>query len=46
MLDEIVTLDYGSGGEKTAALIEEVFLPAFSNDALRALGADPVDWTL
>ena len=38
MLDEIVTLDYGSGGEKTAALIEEVFLPAFSNDALRALG--------
>ena len=33
-----MTLDYGSGGRKTAQLIEELLLPAFDNDALSALG--------
>ena len=37
-MEEIITLDYGSGGRKTARLIEEVLLPAFGNDALDALG--------
>ena len=39
-MDEIITLDYGSGGKKTARLIEELLLPAFSNPALEALGAE------
>lgn len=38
MMDEIVTLDYGSGGKKTSRLIEEMIVPAFSNSALDALG--------
>jgi hydrogenase expression/formation protein HypE len=38
MLDEFVTLDYGSGGQKTSELIETVLLPAFRNPALEALG--------
>ncbi|MBQ9685578.1 MAG: hydrogenase expression/formation protein HypE [Oscillospiraceae bacterium] len=37
-MDEIITLDYGSGGKKTARLIDELLLPAFSNPALDALG--------
>ena len=37
-MDEIITLDYGSGGKKTARLIEELLLPAFQNPALEALG--------
>ena len=37
-MDEIITLDYGSGGKKTARLIEELLLPAFANPALEALG--------
>lgn len=37
-MDEIITLDYGSGGKKTARLIEELLVPAFSNPALEALG--------
>lgn len=37
-MDEIITLDYGSGGKKTARLIEEHILPALDNPALRALG--------
>ena len=36
-MEEIITLDYGSGGKKTARLIEEVLVPAFSNPALNAL---------
>lgn len=35
---EIVTLDYGSGGKKTSALIEELILPVLKNDALSQLG--------
>lgn len=38
MNQEIVTLDYGSGGWRTAQLIEELLLPAFRNDALAQLG--------
>ncbi len=38
MTEEIITLDYGSGGGKTAALIEELLLPAFSNERLNPLG--------
>ena len=37
-MDEIITLDYGSGGKKTARLIEEMILPDFDNPALRLLG--------
>ena len=37
-MDDIITLDYGSGGRKTSALIEEIILPAFGNSALNALG--------
>ena len=37
-MEEIITLDYGSGGKKTARLIEEMLVPAFSNPALDSLG--------
>ena len=37
-MDEIITLDYGSGGKKTSRLIENMLLPAFSNSALESLG--------
>lgn len=37
-MEEIITLDYGSGGKKTASLIEELLVPAFQNQALSALG--------
>ena len=37
-MDGIITLDYGSGGRKTSALIEEIIVPAFKNEALSALG--------
>ena len=37
-MDEIITLDYGSGGRKTAELIEDVVLPALGNPALESLG--------
>ena len=36
-MDEIITLDYGSGGKKAARLIENSILPALSNPALNAL---------
>ena len=38
MMDEIITLDYGSGGKKTSRLIEGMILPALHNPALRELG--------
>ena len=37
-MEEIITLDYGSGGKKTARLIEELLVPAFQNPTLAALG--------
>ena len=37
-MDEIITLDYGSGGKKTSRLIENLIVPAFHNDALSELG--------
>ena len=37
-MEEIITLDYGSGGKKTARLIEELLVPAFRNPALETLG--------
>ncbi len=37
-MDGIITMDHGEGGKKTAALIEKLFLPAFSNPALESLG--------
>ncbi len=37
-MDEIITLDYGSGGKKTARLIENSILPALDNPALHLLG--------
>ena len=37
-MDEIITLDYGSGGKKTSRRIEEMILPGFDNPALRLLG--------
>ena len=35
---EIITMDHGSGGRKTARLIDEILLPALGNNALNALG--------
>lgn len=37
-MDDIITLDYGSGGKKTASLIDEIIVPALSNSALSELG--------
>lgn len=37
-MDEIITLDYGSGGRKTSQLIDEMILPVLSNEALAQLG--------
>ena len=37
-MDERITLDYGSGGQKTADLIDSLLLPALSNPALDDLG--------
>ena len=36
--DEIITLDYGSGGLKTSRLIQSVLVPALRNPALEELG--------
>jgi len=36
-MEDIITLDFGSGGKKTSQLIEEVIVPAFSNDTLNSL---------
>lgn len=38
MNQDIITLDYGSGGARTAQLIEELLLPAFDNPELNRLG--------
>ena len=38
MFDDIITLDYGSGGTKTSALIDTLLVPAFDNSPLNALG--------
>ncbi len=37
-MEEIITLDYGSGGTKTSELIESLLLPVFDNQALNVLG--------
>lgn len=37
-MDEIITLDHGSGGRKTALLIHEMILPLLNNDVLSPLG--------
>jgi len=37
-MNERITLDYGSGGLKTAELIDNILLPAFNNPALSSLG--------
>ena len=37
-MDEIITLDYGSGGKKTSRLIESMIVPALANPALSELG--------
>ena len=37
-MDEIITLDYGSGGKKTSRLIERMILPALDNPTLGELG--------
>lgn len=37
-MEEIITLDYGSGGKKTARLIESMIVPALDNPVLRELG--------
>ena len=36
-MDDAITLDYGSGGGKTSALIEELIVPLLKNEALREL---------
>lgn len=37
-MDEIITLDYGSGGKKTSRLIENMIVPELENPALSELG--------
>lgn len=37
-MDDIITLDYGSGGKNTAALIDEIIVPELGNAALNSLG--------
>lgn len=37
-MDEIITLDYGSGGKKTSELIDKLIVKNLKNDALAALG--------
>ena len=37
-MEEIITLDYGSGGKKTSRLIEQYIVPGFDNPALNMLG--------
>ena len=37
-MDEIITLDYGSGGKKTSRLIENMIVPAMDNEMLSELG--------
>ncbi|HPX70446.1 MAG TPA: hydrogenase expression/formation protein HypE, partial [Bacillota bacterium] len=37
-MSDIISLDYGSGGKKTSALIEEIIVPLLKNDALCELG--------
>ena len=37
-MEEIITLDYGSGGKKTSRLIEKYIVPRFDNAALKSLG--------
>ena len=37
-MEDIITLDYGSGGKKTASLIENIIVPAMNNDYLSELG--------
>ena len=37
-MDELITLDYGSGGKKTSRLIENLILPAVNSEALSELG--------
>lgn len=37
-MDDIITLDYGSGGKKTSALIEKLLLPSLGNAELNPLG--------
>ncbi len=36
LLDEVVTLAHGAGGKASAALLDAVFLPAFSDDLVAA----------
>ena len=36
-MDDLITLDYGSGGKKTSALISEMVLPLLGNDLLDPL---------
>ena len=37
-MENIITLDHGSGGRKTAQLVQEMILPLLKNDALEPLG--------
>lgn len=37
-MNDIITLDYGSGGSRTSRLIEDMLLPAFQNEQLSQLG--------
>lgn len=36
-MDQVITLDYGSGGRKTSQLIDELIVPALQNEALSQL---------
>lgn len=36
-MDDIISMSYGNGGEKTSKLINEIMVPAFSNNMLNTL---------
>lgn len=38
VMDDIITLAYGSGGKKTSELIDKIIVPAFNNPELSKLG--------
>ena len=38
MMDERISLDYGSGGKKTSQLIDEIILPLMGGPELSELG--------
>ena len=43
-MDSFITLDYGSGGKKTSALISDMIVPLLTNDALASFIGDDANY--